>query len=131
MDAVGIERRESREATATDALQYPRRYNVRGTVHELERDRGPAARAVRCTIMDVVGIEIRESRRVTATDALQYPRRYSVHGTVYELEGDRGPAARAVRCAGNAERRFFLLISCSIRLIHLLSLYREEVFLSP
>jgi hypothetical protein len=48
MDVVGIERRESRGATATDALQYPWHYSVRDTAHELERDRGPAARAVRC-----------------------------------------------------------------------------------
>jgi hypothetical protein len=45
---VGIERRESSGATAPDALQYPRCYSVRYTVHELGRDRGPAARAVRC-----------------------------------------------------------------------------------
>jgi hypothetical protein len=44
MWAVGIERRGSRGATATDALQYPQRYSVHGTVHELERDIGPAAR---------------------------------------------------------------------------------------
>jgi hypothetical protein len=49
MDPVGIERRESRGATATDVIQYPRCYSVLGTVHELERDRGPAARAVRGT----------------------------------------------------------------------------------
>jgi hypothetical protein len=30
MDAVGIERRESRKAAATDVLQYPRCYSARG-----------------------------------------------------------------------------------------------------
>jgi hypothetical protein len=39
MWAVGIERRESRGATATDVLHYPWRYSPRGTVHELERQR--------------------------------------------------------------------------------------------
>jgi hypothetical protein len=41
MDAVRIGRRESRRATATDALQYPRYSSQR------ERGRGPATRAVR------------------------------------------------------------------------------------
>jgi hypothetical protein len=39
MDAVGIERRESREAVATDVLQYPRCYSTRGgTVHVRKRE---------------------------------------------------------------------------------------------
>jgi hypothetical protein len=32
MNAVGIERRESREVAATDVLQYPRRYSTCGVL---------------------------------------------------------------------------------------------------
>jgi hypothetical protein len=64
--------------------------------------------------MDVVGIERIEEEESGGGVTVPV-------GTVH---GERGPAARAVRGAGN-ERRFFLLISCLIRLIHLLSLYRE------
>jgi hypothetical protein len=46
MDAVGIERRESREAAATGVLQYPRCYSTRGYCSR-ERGRVLAARAVR------------------------------------------------------------------------------------
>jgi hypothetical protein len=82
------------------------------------------------------GIERRESRG--AATEIQYPRRYSTRGYCPRERG-RGPAARAVRGAGNAGREalptagkregFFLLISCLIRLIHLLLLYREDVLL--
>jgi hypothetical protein len=44
MDAVGIERGESRGAAAE--VQYPRRYSTRGYCSR-ERGRGAAARAVR------------------------------------------------------------------------------------
>jgi hypothetical protein len=44
MEAVGIERRESREAAATDALQYRSATVPTGTVHVRERGRGLAAR---------------------------------------------------------------------------------------
>jgi hypothetical protein len=47
MDAIGIERRESREAAATGALQYRGATVPAGTVHVRERGRGLAARAVR------------------------------------------------------------------------------------
>jgi hypothetical protein len=47
MWVVGIERRVSRAATATDALQYPRCYSVVGTIHVGKSGRGPVARAVR------------------------------------------------------------------------------------
>jgi hypothetical protein len=89
--------------------------------------------------MDVVRIErIEEEERGGG-------RSYSTRGAtvaagaVHALERGRGAAARAIRGAGNAGRRasptagkregFFLLISCLIRLIHLLFLYREDVLL--
>ena len=76
-------------------------------------------------------IERRESRGATAADALQYPRRYSAAGTVHGCgcESEREPAAGRLPTAGQ-EGRDFLLNSCWIRLIHLLSLYRE-VYLTP
>jgi hypothetical protein len=46
VDVVGIGRRESRRAAAE--IQYRALQYHAGTVHELEADRGPAARAVRC-----------------------------------------------------------------------------------
>ena len=76
-----------------------------------------------------------------AVAALQYPRCYSTAGTVHEMAGCEGERA-AARVGGRWERRprgfahgrqegrDFLLISCLIRLIHLLSLYRE-VYLTP
>jgi hypothetical protein len=87
--------------------------------------------------MDVVGIGRRGSREAAAQ--LQY-RRYSVAGTVHVGERQRtggyGCEGRWERwpwgfAHGRQERRFFFLISCLIRLIHLLSLYREEVLLNP
>ena len=87
--------------------------------------------------MAVVGIEIaREGEGggcwcTTVPAVLQY-RGYCSRGG--GCEGER--AAARVGGAGNAgrgawqERRDFLLISCLIRLIHLLSLYRE-VYLTP
>ena len=76
-------------------------------------------------------IERRELRGATAGDVLQYPRSYSTEGTVhgYGCEGEREPAAGHLPTA-RQEGRNFLLNSCLIRSIHLLSLYRE-VYLTP
>jgi len=59
------------------------------------------------------------------------PAGYSTAGTVcgWGCEGEREPAAGRLPTAGQ-EGRDFLLNSCLIRLIHLLSLYRE-VYLTP
>ena len=87
--------------------------------------------------MAVVGIEIVRERRWRATvpAVLQY------RGDCSQEEGCEGEKA-AARVGGRwerrprgfahgqQERRDFLLISCLIRLIHLLSLYRE-VNLTP
>jgi len=77
---------------------------------------------------------------VTAADALLYPRCYSTHGYCPRdgCEGERAAARVGGRwerrprgfAHGQQEIRDFLLISCLIRLIHLLSLYRE-VYLTP
>jgi hypothetical protein len=70
----------------------------------------------------------------TAAVALQYPRGATVPRVLFTAATAR--AARALGEAGRGasptagKRRFFLLISCFIRLIHLLSLYRE-VYLTP
>ena len=75
-------------------------------------------------------IERRELRGATAADALQYQRRYSTAGTVHGVvaaaraRGAGGGRPRGF-AHGRQERRDFLLISYLIRLIHLLSLYRE------
>jgi hypothetical protein len=59
---------------------------------------------------------------------------YSAAGTVhsggggYDCKGAEGGRPRGF-AQGRQERRFFLLISCLIRLIHLLSLYREVYLL--
>jgi hypothetical protein len=79
--------------------------------------------------------------RATVTDALQYPvvlqyrvscscrrERQRTGGCGCEGRWEHRPRGLA---HGRQERRFFLLISCLIRLIHLLSLYREEVLLDP
>ena len=67
-----------------------------------------------------------DARRAMAADALQWPQHYSTAGTVhgYGCEGERELAAGRLPTAGQ-EGRDFLLNSCLIRLIHLLSLYRE------
>jgi hypothetical protein len=87
-------------------------------------------------VMWAVGIERVELRGATAE--LQYSRRYSTRGYCSHKRG-RGAAARAGEgrwerrpwgfAHGWQERRFLLLISCLIRLIHLLSLYKEDVLL--
>jgi hypothetical protein len=64
--------------------------------------------------MWAVGIERIEEEERGAAAELQYPRATVPAGTVHTREERR------------QERRFFLLISCLIRLIHLLSLYREN-----
>ena len=56
--------------------------------------------------------------------ALQYPRCYSTAGTVHEM------AARVWRSPGSLREAERYDCSCLIRLIHLLSLYRE-VYLTP
>jgi hypothetical protein len=64
---------------------------------------------------------------------LQYPRRYSTHGYcsrsgLWRRLGLEGRKERRPRdfAHGRQERRVFLLISCLIKLIHLLSLNRED-----
>jgi hypothetical protein len=74
------------------------------------------------------------------TGALQYPRCYSARGYCSRereaedrwlgLQGELGTPAAGLRPRTAREKVFFLLISCLIRLIHLLSLYRE-VYLTP
>jgi hypothetical protein len=73
----------------------------------------------------------------TGPAALQYPNCYEAVGIGRTEEEERGGGCegrweRRPRgfTHGRQERRFFLLISCLIRLIHL-SLYREEVLLDP
>ena len=70
----------------------------------------------------VARIERRESRGATAAAVLQY--RAATVPT-----GEREPAAGRLPTAGQ-EGRDFLLNSYLIRLIHLISLYRE-VYLTP
>jgi hypothetical protein len=97
-----------------------RSYSIRGYCSQVERGRGPAARAVRGAgnaghgasptsgkregFSERCWAERIESRGAAATDALQYPRRYSAAGIVHVGESGRGPAARAVRCTENAGR---------------------------
>jgi hypothetical protein len=73
-----------------------------------------------------VGIERGETRGAAAAVVLQY-RGYCSRAR--GCEGEREPAAGCLPTAGQ-EGRFFLLNFCLIRLIHLLSLYRE-VYLTP
>ena len=72
-----------------------------------------------------------EARGATAADALQYPWRYSTRGYCSRL-GLRGweRAGRGAFAHGRARGKGFLLNSCLIRSIHLISLYRE-VYLTP
>jgi hypothetical protein len=74
-----------------------------------------------------VGVERERVEESNAT-ALQYPRCYSATDSVHRLglQGrEREPAAGRSPTAGQ-EGRFFLLNSCLIRLICLLSLYRKD-----
>jgi hypothetical protein len=50
---------------------------------------------------------------------------------IEEEERGTGNAGRGASPTAGKREGFFLLISCLIRLIHLLSLYREEVLLNP
>jgi hypothetical protein len=74
------------------------------------------------TVMWAVGIERIEEKERSGGGATVPA------GTVHVGEAEDRPRGFA---HGRQERRFFLLISCLIRLIHLLSLYREEVLLDP
>ena len=79
-------------------------------------------------VMDVVGIEIRregEGWCTTVPVGMVHCWRWRRLG----LQG-RKKACRGALPAAGQEGRVFLLISCLIRLIHLLSLYRE-VYLTP
>ena len=70
------------------------------------------------------GIERIVEEEVTAAATLQYPRCYITAGTVH------GMAARVWGSPGSLREAERYDCSCLIRLIHLLSLYRE-VYLTP
>ena len=91
----------------------------------------PLTQIVMCV---VVGLQIVREGEGDGCCALQYPRCYSTACTVHGTAAARVLGALGTPAAGFAhgrqEGRDFLLISCLIRLIHLLSLYRE-VYLTP
>ena len=66
---------------------------------------------------------------VMAVVGLQIVREEEGEGAIARVSGAEGGQPRGF-AHGRQERRDFLLISCLIRLIHLLSLYRE-VYLTP
>ena len=66
---------------------------------------------------------------VMAVVGLQIVREGEGEGAIARVSGAEGGRPRGF-AHGRQERRDFLLISCLIRLIHLLSLYRE-VYLTP
>ena len=66
---------------------------------------------------------------VMSVVGLQIVREGEGEGAIARVSGAEGGWPRGF-AHGRQERRDFLLISCLIRLIHLLSLYRE-VYLTP